>query len=135
MGKVKSEPTFLCVACKIGKKLSALEDRVSVLEDKAKELHSIKDGLKDIRIALIDLQCVSNKSDTNNITTEQLRVNLSPVKQKNYAVDKLSEKILIIGNSFIKNVSSRDGLTKIVSVSDAGIQKVKKELQGYYQKM
>ena len=88
VGKVESEPTFLCVACKIGKKLSALEDRVSVLEGKAKELDSIKDGLKDIKITLIDSQCVSNKSDTNRITfTEQLRVNLPPVEEKVYADD------------------------------------------------
>ena len=82
VGKVKSEPIFLSVACKIGKKLSALADRVSVLEDKANELNSIKDGL-DIKIALTDLQCVSNNSDTNSITTEQLRVNLPPVEEKN----------------------------------------------------
>ena len=94
VGKVKSEPTFLCIACEIGKKLSALEDRVSVLEGKANELDSIKDGLKDIKIALIDLQCVSNNSETNSITsTEQLRINLPLAEEKNYADDKLIEKI------------------------------------------
>ena len=82
MGKVKSEPTFLFVAYKIGKKLSALGDIVSVLEGKAKELDSIKDGFKDIKNPLIDLQCASNKSDTNIITTEKLRVNLLPVEDK-----------------------------------------------------
>ena len=66
MGKVESKPTF-CAACKIGKKLSALEVRVNVLEGKANELDSIKDGLKRIKIALIDLQCESNKSGTNSI--------------------------------------------------------------------
>ena len=38
VGKVESEPTFLCDACKIGKKLSALEDRVSV---KARQMSKI----------------------------------------------------------------------------------------------
>ena len=32
----------------------------------------------------------------------------------------------------IKDVNSRDGLTKIVSVSGAGIQEVEKELQGLW---
>ena len=84
VGKVENEPTFLCGACKIGKKLSALEDRVIVLEGKANELDSNKDGLKDIKIALINLQYVSNNSDTNSITsTEQLIINLPPVEEKN----------------------------------------------------
>ena len=102
-----------------------------MLESKANELDSIKDGLKDIKIAFINLQRVSNISKINNITfTEQIRVNLPPVEEKYYADDKLSEKIVIIGNSLIKEVNSRDGLAKIVSVSGAGIQELEKELQG-----
>ena len=57
-----------------------------------------------------------------------LRVNLSPVEKKNCADDKLSEEIAFIGNSLIKD--GRDGMTKIFSVSGAGIQEVEKKLQG-----
>ena len=67
VGKIESEPNFVSVVCKIGQKLSALNDSLNMFEGKANELNSIKNGLKDIKITLIDLQCVSNISDTNSI--------------------------------------------------------------------
>ena len=100
---------------------------MNVLDGKANELDSIKDGLKHVKIAWIDLQCESNKSGTNLIV---LRVNLSPVEENIFADDKLSEEIVFIGNSLIKD--GRDGMTKIFSVSGAGIQEVEKKLQGMF---
>ena len=52
------------------------------------------------------------------------------VEDKIYADDKLSEEIVIIGNSSMKDLNSGDDLTKIVSEPGAGIQEVEKELQG-----
>ena len=77
--------------------------------------------------------CGVVSKNNSKSTFEQLRVNLPPIEEKLNADDKLSEETVIIGNSLIKDVTSIDGLTKIVSVSGAPVHKMlRKKNNGCY---
>ena len=98
--------------------------------------------MANVRAVVADMQVVRKPTfsevvskNKNKSTSKQLQVNLPSIEEKLNADNKLREETVIIGNSLIKDVTSRDGLTTIVSVFGAGTKELRKKYKECYQKM